>query len=116
MKREHSANKKKKVTMRHYLWLTALCTLAFINIAYAQDSHTITGTVTDEETGATLPGVNILIVGTSTGTTTNLEGDFELETGNPDATLRFSYIGYEELEIPDRKSTRLNSSHVATSY
>jgi len=114
MKREHSANKKKKVTMRHYLWLTALCTLAFINIAYAQDSHTITGTVTDEETGATLPGVNILIVGTSTGTTTNLEGDFELETGNPDATLRFSYIGYEELEIPLDGRTSLDVMLVPT--
>lgn len=60
---------------------------------------TVTGTVTSVETGETLPGVNVSVVGQATGTTTGLEGTYEIEV-NADATLRFSYIGFVAQNIP----------------
>ncbi|GHA25691.1 SusC/RagA family TonB-linked outer membrane protein [Salinimicrobium marinum] len=62
--------------------------------------ETITGTVTDA-TGP-LPGVNVVLEGTSTGTVTDFDGNYVLELGEepgPDATLVFSYIGFETQEI-----------------
>jgi TonB-linked SusC/RagA family outer membrane protein len=61
--------------------------------------ETITGTVTDAQTGESLPGVNILVQGTSTGTTTNINGEYELTLDSLNETLIFSYIGYASLEV-----------------
>ena len=61
--------------------------------------ETVRGTVVDARTGETLPGVNILIEGTSSGTTTNVDGEFELSVPSLQETLIFSYIGYQRLVI-----------------
>lgn len=55
----------------------------------------IRGRVLDFQSGEPIPGVNIVIQGTSRGTSTNANGEFELEVDNLDAILIFSYIGYE---------------------
>lgn len=60
---------------------------------------TVTGTVTSAETGETLPGVNVSVVGQATGTTTGFEGNYEIEV-DAEATLRFSYIGFVTQNIP----------------
>jgi iron complex outermembrane receptor protein len=60
---------------------------------------TVTGTVTDALEGFTLPGVNVLIKGTTRGATTNADGEYSIQV-SPDATLVFSFIGYVEQEIP----------------
>jgi hypothetical protein len=60
---------------------------------------TVTGTVTSAETGETLPGVNVSVVGQSLGAVTNLEGEYEIEV-DADATIRFSYIGFVTQNIP----------------
>jgi TonB-dependent starch-binding outer membrane protein SusC len=57
--------------------------------------ETVTGRVMDAQTGEALPGVNIVIEGTTTGTTTNVDGEFELNVQGLDETLVFTYIGYE---------------------
>lgn len=76
-----------------------LITLTGINgQLYAQ--RTVTGTVTGEISADLLPGVNILIKGTSTGTTTDSDGYYEIATSTPSDTLVFSYIGYRMMEIP----------------
>ncbi len=61
---------------------------------------TVSGTVVDAETGEHLPGVNILIQGTSTGTSTDVDGNFNLSVPDLDAILIITYIGYQRLEIP----------------
>jgi TonB-dependent starch-binding outer membrane protein SusC len=66
-----------------------------ITDSIAQD-HEVTGTVTDQATGEALPGVNILVVGTESGTITNPQGQFTLTDLDPAASLRFTFIGYEE--------------------
>ena len=68
------------------------------NIVTAQ--HTVSGTVTSESDGSVLPGVNITVQGTTKGTTTDAQGNYKLSVANPDAVLRFSYLGFETREIP----------------
>lgn len=60
---------------------------------YAQD-HNVSGTVTDADSGITLPGVNIIEVGTSRGTITDINGNYSLAVSGPDAILRFSFVGF----------------------
>jgi TonB-linked SusC/RagA family outer membrane protein len=60
---------------------------------------TISGTVTDGDTGGTLPGVNVLAKGTTTGTVTGIDGQYRLTVNDDVQTLVFSSIGYESQEV-----------------
>lgn len=60
---------------------------------------TVTGVVRDEQSQP-IPGVNILVKGTSNGTTTSADGRFTLEVPDENATLVFSFIGYASQEVP----------------
>ena len=72
--------------------------IAFVvQIGFAQQ-QTVTGTVTDEN-GLPLPGVNIIIKGTSTGVQTDFDGYYLIEPSQGDI-LVFSFIGYSRTEIP----------------
>lgn len=64
----------------------------------ANKSFSLSGVVTDE-TGAPLPGVNVVEKGTTNGTTTNATGQYKINTATPTATLVFSIIGYEPKEM-----------------
>lgn len=52
-----------------------------------------------DENGDDLPGVNILETGTTNGTISNIDGQFQLQTKNPNANLTFSYIGCKSQTI-----------------
>ncbi|MEX2594339.1 MAG: TonB-dependent receptor [Anditalea sp.] len=58
----------------------------------------VNGTVTSQETGESLPGVNVLIKGTTTGTVTDIDGNYTVNAPE-DEILVFSFIGYETKEI-----------------
>src|SRR5687768_11254827 len=77
-----------------------LCFLALLNDATAQ-TRSISGKINDEN-GVALPGVNVLIKGTTLGTTSNVEGIYNLTVpeANTNGTLVFSYIGYIPQEVP----------------
>ncbi len=64
----------------------------------------VTGTVLSSEDNSPLPGVNIRIAGTNSGTTTDLDGKYSIELDDAGATLIFSYIGYvtEEIAVAGR--------------
>ncbi len=64
----------------------------------------ISGTITDASTGEPLPGVNILIEGTTTGAITDQEGKYSLKLPSANSILVFSYIGYnsERIETGNR--------------
>lgn len=66
----------------------------------------ISGIVIDEETGETLPGVNIIIKGTTKGTTSDIDGKFVI-TVDEGAVLVFSYVGYDRQEISAQNQTEL---------
>ncbi len=80
--------------MKQYLssavWLWALLLVPSLLVG----QRTISGTVTDAETGETLIGANILIVGTSTGTITDFDGTYTLQVPDEAKALQFSYTGY----------------------
>ena len=59
----------------------------------------VSGTVTSTESGDGLPGVNIIVKGTTRGTTTDINGEYALQAEADDA-LVFTYIGYVQQEIP----------------
>ncbi len=65
--------------------------------SYAQT--TVTGTVTDSSDNSPLPGVSILVKGTSTGTTTDLDGKYTLSVPAGGEILVYSYIGYSNQEV-----------------
>ncbi|HEY5825247.1 MAG TPA: SusC/RagA family TonB-linked outer membrane protein, partial [Cyclobacteriaceae bacterium] len=58
----------------------------------------VTGQIVDTD-GQALPGTNILVKGTSNGTTTDVDGKFSLNVENEDAVLVISFIGYLSQEI-----------------
>ena len=69
---------------------------------------TIQGRVTDSETGQGLPGVNVVVKGTSQGTTTNEQGSYSLVVPDNAATLVFSFVGYLSQEVPVGNRSTIN--------
>ena len=59
---------------------------------------TVTGTIKDESGGA-FPGVNVVVKGTATGTTTDTNGKYSLTVDDENATLVFSFVGYKTEEV-----------------
>ncbi len=70
---------------------------------------TVTGKVTDEN-GAGLPGVTVVLKGTTQGTVTDLDGNFSLNVpdGQENGTLVFSYVGYTAQEVPVNNRSSIN--------
>jgi len=60
----------------------------------------VTGKITDSKTGAPLPGVTVLVKGTTLGTLTDLNGKYSIAFPETKATISFSFIGYVHQEIP----------------
>jgi len=85
--------------MRHLYYFFTLLSLLFAGETVLAQEQTVSGKVTDSEDGSELPGVNILVSGTSTGTITDIEGNYRITIPSPDATLVFSFIGYENQEV-----------------
>lgn len=83
---------------KYTIFWTLLISLLFVSTGVAQN-HEVSGTVVDAETGETLPGVNIFILGTTQGTTSDLDGNYTLTSISDDDMLVFSYVGYERLEM-----------------
>lgn len=64
-----------------------------------QQQLTVTGTITDASTGEAMPGVNILVKGTSIGAITDANGKYSLANVPRNAILSFSFIGYVSQEV-----------------
>jgi len=65
---------------------------------WAQD-RVVTGKVTSSEDGSALPGVNIVVKGTTNGTVTDSDGKYSVSVPSSGATLSFSFIGLETQEV-----------------
>lgn len=77
------------------------------SLALAQNKS-INGTVINAETGNVMPGVNILVVGTTTGTITDSTGHYSVTAPSLADTLRFSFIGFKIRKIPINGRTTIN--------
>ncbi|GAB2554958.1 TonB-dependent receptor [Spirosoma aerophilum] len=72
----------------------------------------VSGKITDEK-GEALPGVSILIKGTSRGTTSGSRGEYQLAVPDANAVLIFSFVGYTAKEVSVGSSATLNVSLAA---
>jgi iron complex outermembrane receptor protein len=79
---------------KYLLSIGILCLMSFG--VFAQ--NIIKGKVVEQSSGEGLPGVSIIVKGTSTGTSTDFDGNFELNTSNEENILIFSYIGFKTVE------------------
>lgn len=79
------------------LFIAILCFAQ--GLVYAQStSGTLKGVITEDGTGETLPGVNVLIIGTSFGAATDIDGAYEIRNIRPgEYSIRITYIGFETI-------------------
>lgn len=91
---------EKKASMVFLVFLSVIFGGLTSNV-YAQDNtgHEVRGTVTSQTDGEPLPGVNIILRGTSTGTATDAEGNYRLTVPESQGILIFSFIGFQTREI-----------------
>ena len=78
--------------------------------ASAIAQHTVTGRVTQSSDGAPLPGVSVVVKGTSTGTSSDADGRFTIAVPDNNSTLVMSFIGFTTQEIPVGSQTTLDVS------
>ena len=73
-------------------------------------ARNVTGKVTSEDAPDGLPGVNVLLKGTNTGTVTDVDGNYTIEVSSNSATLVFSFVGYlnTEVVVGDRSVININ--------
>ena len=89
--------------MKKFLLLCSAVVFAFSS-ALAQE-RTVSGKVTSSEDGSPLPGVNVVIKGTTNGTVTDADGNYKLSLPSNGGALVFSFIGLQtqEIAIGDRQ-------------
>ena len=85
--------------------LLSLITL-LTHVSWAQD-NVVTGSVFDGFSGDALAGVNVIIKNTTTGTVSDVDGQFRLNVSEFPTTLVFSFIGYSPLEVPVEQAREL---------
>lgn len=94
---------------------TRLSLVAFVLavplIALAQE-RTVTGKISSSDDGLGLPGVNVVVRGTSTGTMTDANGNFSIVVTGESSVLVFSYVGYVTQEITVGSNSVINVSLV----
>lgn len=83
---------------------------AFANSYVYGQSTLISGTVTAEDVGGPLPGVTVLVKGTSIGAVTDFDGNFSFDAKTPNPILVFSYVGYvtQEINTAGKKNISVN--------
>ncbi|SIQ50662.1 SusC/RagA family TonB-linked outer membrane protein [Pontibacter lucknowensis] len=79
--------------MNKLLLVSFILVLALFQQGMAQ-TRTVTGTVTDQETGQGLPGVAVLVQGTNVGTATGANGEYSINVPAGSNTLTYRFIGY----------------------
>lgn len=87
------------------LFFVFLLTMGFVSQSFAQ----IRGTITDAGDGSPLPGVNIVVKGTTVGTTTGADGTYTINATSGQ-TLVFTYVGYLAQEVSVGASTTIDVS------
>src|SRR5690348_823262 len=90
---------RKAFSLGHYtrLWLLAIVMMMTISV---QAQTTVSGRITSNEDGTPIPGVSVLVKGTTAGTITDSDGRYTLAINTPDPILVFSFVGYLAQEVP----------------
>ena len=88
--------------------LTLIVMLLFSIAIFAQESFTLSGNVVSADDNLPIPGVNIIIQGTTTGTSTDFDGNYQIEVKAGDV-LQFSYVGFSTQSITINNQTETYS-------
>ncbi|MEQ3234084.1 SusC/RagA family TonB-linked outer membrane protein [Bacteroides cellulosilyticus] len=98
-------------TLRHrvtaFLCLLCIALSAITSPLSAQDGRKVTGHIVDD-TNEPLIGASILVVGTSTGVITDLDGNFSIVVPSGATSLQISYVGYETMTVPIPDNNTVN--------
>lgn len=73
-----------------------------------QQTKTITGKIISDDDALGLPGVTVIVKGTTTGTSTDFDGNYSIKVPSNDAVLVFSYLGYTSQEVTVGTKTTIN--------
>ncbi|MDF9799264.1 TonB-linked SusC/RagA family outer membrane protein [Catalinimonas alkaloidigena] len=73
-----------------------MCLISFSALA---QEHIVTGTIISAEDNSPIPGVNVLVRGSTTGTISNINGEYSIEASSDTTTLVFSFIGFQTKEV-----------------
>src|SRR6188474_512384 len=87
--------------------LLVVITMGISLLAVAQE-HVVSGKVTAADDGSALPGVNVVLKGTTFGTVTSSEGTYRLTLPSSGGTLVFSFIGLQTQEVPVSDQTTID--------
>ena len=91
--------------MKNYLFRNLLLFGAFMICGFIQ-AQNVSGTISD--VSGNLPGVNVLVKGTTNGTSSDLDGKFKLNNVKDNDILIFSYLGYISQEVSVNGKTKIN--------
>lgn len=92
--------------MKRFIYFILVSLFLWGGVVLAQEIN-VSGTVTAQESGETLPGANIAVKGTNLGTASNVNGSFALRLpSTSEATLVISFIGYKTVEVPVTSETK----------
>ncbi|WP_299223954.1 carboxypeptidase-like regulatory domain-containing protein, partial [uncultured Aquimarina sp.] len=95
--------------MNHKITIALLLSLLYHFTSYGQESYELTGIVTSIETNTPIPGVSVLVVGTSTGAVTDFDGKYTINVKSGDV-VQFSYVGLTTKNVTISGQTTLNVS------
>ncbi|HYX07932.1 MAG TPA: SusC/RagA family TonB-linked outer membrane protein [Bacteroidales bacterium] len=85
--------------------------LALFSVPFLKaQNRQITGTVSSAEDGSTFPGVTVSVKGTTTGTITDLEGNYKISVRSDAGALVFSYVGMQTQEVEIGNQTKIDVS------
>lgn len=104
----------------NYTFVLTLFSLIFTLQAFSQSSSIIRGRISDGETGEYLPFVNVVIQGTTTGTTSDFDGYFNLPVAPGIYNLQFSFVSYQtkiiqNVEVKENETKVLNNIILSSS-
>ena len=85
-----------------------MCLSLIIVLQLWAQERVVSGKVTSAEDGSSLPGVNVVLVGSAGGTVTDVEGNYKLSVPASGGVLRFSFIGLVSQEIQIGSSTNID--------
>lgn len=81
---------------------------AFPGYAQQTDGKLVTGKVSSAENDEPLPGVNVLLKGTTIGTVTDASGNFQMHVTGDNPILVFSFIGFQQQEVPVHQRSQID--------
>ncbi len=83
------------------IWQRVLLSFFLVILSgYVSAQITVKGKVTDATSGEALPGVSVVVTGTTTGVATNLDGEYTLKVPSASSQISFSFVGYKSQIIP----------------